>query len=164
LTRIRIAAAAAAVVALFAGCGEGGGSGSPATTQRLAATTIAIAAADRPACAYLLVRLQRVSLAIRSSSELVARSLNKQQLTRRIRIEQVQLERSATLMRAGPIPAPLAAADRDLVRALRTYARDFARAAAPAARGDFPAASAAMRDPAVAQRIVRATKTIADAC
>jgi hypothetical protein len=67
-------------------------------------------------------------------------------------------------MAAGPVPAPLADANRKLVAALRAFTDDFARAKAPAARGDFQAATDAMTDQAVVQRIVDASKTIEDAC
>jgi hypothetical protein len=147
------------VASVLAGCGGGGRSAAPGTT-----TAIAVAPADRPACALLFARLKRVTLAIKTSSELIAHSLNKRQLSRRIAIEQVQLERSATLMSGGPIPAPLVSADRRLVTALRVFSRDFARARKPAARGDFQAVAAAMTDPPVEQQILRASKTIEDAC
>ncbi|SRR6266511_102660 len=148
------------VASVLAGCGGGGRSAAPRTTT----TAIAVAPADRPACALLFARLKRVTLAIKTSSELIAHSLNKRQLSRRIAIEQVQLERSATLMSGGPIPVPLVAADRRLVTALRAFSRDFARARKPAARGDFQAVAAAMTDPPVEQQILRASKTIEDAC
>jgi hypothetical protein len=127
-------------------------------------SAITISAADRPACALLFARLQRVTLAIKTSSELIAHSLNRRQLSRRIAIEQEQLRRSADLMAEGPIPAPLVAADRRLVSALRAFSRDFGRARAPAARGEFKAAAEAMTDPHVVRRIVRASKAIEDAC
>jgi hypothetical protein len=119
---------------------------------------------ERPACALLFARLQRVTLALKTSSELIAHSQNKRQLSRRIGIEQVQLRRSARLMATGPVPAQLRAADRQLVSALRAFARDFGRARAPAARGDFQAAADAMTDAPVVERILRASKKIEDAC
>jgi len=146
----------------FAGCGGGGPAAS--STGGAAASAVTIAPADRPACALLFARLQRVTVAIATSSELIASSANKGQLGKRIAIEQQQLERSAVLMAGGPIPAPLVAADRELVAALRAFARDFARAQEPAARGDFQAAVDAMTDQPVVQRIVRASQTIEDAC
>jgi hypothetical protein len=149
----------AVLLVALAGCGGG------TTASRETATlAIVVAPSDRPACELLYARLQRVTLAIRTSSELLARSLNKHQLTRRIAIEQVQLERSARLMAGGPIPAPLVAADRRLVAALRAFSRDFARAGKPAARGDFQAAAAAMTDRPVEQQILGASKMIEHAC
>jgi hypothetical protein len=160
----------AAVVALLlagapVGCGGEKKPSSPPARETPAPTDeIAIAPADRPACALLFARLQRVTAALQTSSELIAHSRNQRQLSRRIAIQQVQLERSARLMAGGPIPAPLAAADRRLVKSLRAFSRDFAHARAPAARGDFHAAAEAMTDPPVVQRILRASKTIEDAC
>jgi hypothetical protein len=147
------------LVTALAGCG--GKKASPTTTE---ATAVTIAPADRAACTLLFARLQRVTLALQTSSELIAHSINKRQLTQRIAIEQVQLQRSAKLMAGGPIPRPLVGADRDLVAALRAFARDFDRAKAPASRGDFQAASAAMSDAPVVRRILRASKTIEKAC
>jgi len=150
---------ATAVVLLLAGCG---GTNAGSTTSGRATGPVTVE--DRAACALLFARLQRVALALRTSSELVAHSRNQRQLSHRIAIEQAQLERSARLMTGGPIPAPLLAADRQLVAALRAFSRDFARAKAPAAHGDFQSASAAMTDPPVVQRILRASRTIEAAC
>jgi hypothetical protein len=160
----------AALVALLlatapAGCG--GGKASSASSARESATPthkVTVAPADRPACARLFTRLQRVTAALQTSSELIAHSVNKRQLSHRIAIQQVQLERSARLMSEGPIPTPLVATDQQLVKALRAFSRDFARAKAPASRGDFQAAVGAMTDPPVVNRILRASKTIEDAC
>ena len=143
----------------LAGCGGGAGATTTGST-----TTSALALADRQACALLYARLQRVTVALQTSSELIAHSRNKGELGRRIAVEQVQLERSADLMRAGPVPVRLAAADRRLVSALDTLAQDFARARKPAARGDFQAAVDAMTDPRAVNRIVSASKTIERAC
>ena len=120
----------------------------PQATRTPAA--IAIDPEDRDACTLLY--------------ELIAHSLNPDQLRRRIAIAEVQLQRSARLMAAGPTPAPLEPANRRLVVALRALSRDFARAQRPAARGDFAAAAQAMADPPLVQRIVRASQTIEDAC
>jgi hypothetical protein len=149
----------------LAGCG--GDKASVTTAPRTATTTthaIAISPGERPACALLFAHLQRVTLAIRSSSELIARSLNQKQLAHRIAIEQVQLRRSARLIEGGPIPAALRSAARELAVALRAFAHDFAGAQASAVKGDFQAASAAMTDAVVVKRIIRASKTIEDAC
>ena len=119
---------------------------------------------ERSACNLLFARLQRVTIALQTSSDLIAHSLNKTQLSRRIAIEQVQLQRSATLMTGGPVPEALVPADRALVAALHAFARDFGRAKAPAAAGDFRAATAAMTDRPVVQRILQASTTIERAC
>jgi hypothetical protein len=164
---------ATVVVLLLAGAvascgGDKKGSSSPAPEPTSGAATptgdIAIAPADRPACALLFARLQRVTAALQTSSELIAHSRNKRQLSRRIAVQQMQLERSARLMTGGPIPAPLAAADRRLVEALRAFSRDFARAKVQAARRDFQAAAATMTDAPVVDKILSASKTIEDAC
>jgi hypothetical protein len=123
-----------------------------------------VGAADRQACAQLFARLQQVSTTIQGSSELIANSIDKQQLAQRIAYEQAQLQQAADLMSHGPIPAALQDADRDLVDALRKFTADFERAREPAARGDFQAAAAAMHDPDAVQRVVAAAKTIEDAC
>jgi hypothetical protein len=135
-----------------------------ATTSTSAAAPVPIAPAERPACALLFARLQRVTVALQTSSDLIAHSLNKQQLARRIAIEQVQLQRSAALMTGGPVPAALVPANQNLVSALRAFSRDFGRAKTAAARGDFRAATAAMGDAPVVHRILAASKTIETAC
>jgi hypothetical protein len=170
--RVRLAVIGASL-ALLSGCGSGGHSSSSASTSTSAATSrttstttadVKIAPSEQPACALLFARLQRVTVALQTSAELIAHSTNKQQLSKRIGIERVQLERSAKLMTGGPIPASLRATDRELVGALRGFSAAFARAGAPAARGDFQAASAAMGDAPDVQRILATSKTIEDAC
>jgi hypothetical protein len=123
-----------------------------------------ISPADRGACAQLIGRLQQVTLVISASSELIANSVDKQQLGQRIAAEASQLRRSADLMAQGPVPAPLVKADQDLVAALRTFADDFDRAKDAAARGDYRAAVDAMRDEPTVHRIVDASQRIEDAC
>jgi hypothetical protein len=162
-------AAALAVAGLLTGCGHSSGGGAdPAahspTATRSPEPTVTVAPSERAACALLYARLQRITTAVAASSELIASSVDKRQLSRRIAVEQVQLERSARLLAAGAVPAPLAPATRDLVAGLRAFSRDFARAKAPAARGDFGAAVAAMTDGPVVQRILKASQTIEDAC
>jgi hypothetical protein len=161
-----VAAATAAAAVLASGCGSSGGSATPATTPAPATTTapVAVTGARAGACVALLTQLQRVTLAITLSSELVAHSVNKGQLVRRIGIEQQQLVRSAELIVGSPVPASLAAARGDLVQALVAYSRDFARAHAAAAKGDYKGASTAMSDAPVARRIVRDSKTISSSC
>ena len=155
------------VVLLGASALAGCGSDSPAAP---AATTTATTAelggspADREACARIFSRLQRVTLALETSSELIAHSVNKAELSRRIAVERVQLERSARLMSSGLVPARLTTANRNLIAALRALARDFERAEKPAARGDFQAAVDALTDRPIVRRIVAASKTIEGAC
>jgi hypothetical protein len=172
-------AAAVAVTTLasaVAACG-GGAKPSATGTPTVAATAaaaaakpttappkIAIARQDLPACAGLFARLQRVTVALSSSSELIAQSVDKNDLSRRIETEQQQLERSARLMDAAVVPLPLAAANRRLVAALRAFARDFARAKSPAQHGDLPGAVAAMTDQGAVNRVLSAAKAIEDAC
>ena len=105
-----------------------------------------------------------MTLAISASSELIANSVDKQQLGQRIAAEASQLRRAADLMAQGPVPAPLVKADRDLVAALRTFADDFDRAKDAAGRGDYRGAVDAMRDEPTVQRIVDASQTIEDSC
>ncbi|MBO0789218.1 MAG: hypothetical protein J2P33_24415 [Actinobacteria bacterium] len=158
-------AAAALVLTAAAGCGRAAGTGKAAATASPAAhAKVAIPAADRPACAQLLGRLQEVTQAISASSELIANSRDKRQLSRRIATEAKRMRQSAQLMAAGPIPAPLTAADRQLVTALRAFGDDFARAQRPARRGDFQAAVDAMGDKPAVQKIIGASRTIQNAC
>jgi hypothetical protein len=160
--------AAALLLAAAAGCGSGDASHAPTRATGAPAAgpvgRVTISAADMPACAQLYAKLQRVTMAISASSELIANSLNKQQLSQRIAAEQEQLSQSAELMGEGPTPAPLAAADRQLVTALRAFSADFALARGHAARGDFQAAVDAMGDKPVVQEIVDASTTIENAC
>jgi hypothetical protein len=125
---------------------------------------VSVGPADQAACGLLYARLQRVTTALATASELIAHSLSKQQLSDRIAIERTQLQRSARLMTGGPIPAPLQGADRQLVLGLDAFSDDFARAERPARRGDFQAAVQAMGDRAVVRQILAASKTIEDAC
>jgi hypothetical protein len=128
------------------------------------ATPIPLSAADQQLCAVLYERLRRVTLALSSSSALIAQSENKTELSSRIATEEQQLARSAQLMAAATVPAPLSAVNARMVRALRRFSRDFHRAKAPAARGDFPAAVAAMTDKPAVDRILAAATTIQRAC
>jgi hypothetical protein len=161
-------AAAIALAALAAGCGGGGDK--PAATPAPTATATATASAkplsteDAQLCAILFARLQRVTVALSSSSELIAQSTNQADLASRIQTEREQLERSARLMAGGTVPPALAGANRDLVAALHDFAADFARAEAPARRGDFQAAVAAMTDKPVVNRILAAAQTIQQRC
>ena len=174
-------------VALFAaGCGQQSGPASPTSTAPSAGRAagpvagpvgsvavpstgassgkVAISAADRAACAQLLSRLDQVSIVISASSELIANSTDTAQLGQRIADEAAQLKTAAELMARGPVPAPLAQADQDLVAALRAFTDDFNRAGEAAKRGDLRAAVDAMRDDAAVQRIVAASQTIEDSC
>jgi hypothetical protein len=171
---MRRAAVTLAALAL-AGCG-GGGDPAPtpartpapqATLTRVAQPTptpIPLTATDQQLCPALYARLQRVTLALTSSSELIAQSENKQDLAGRIATERQQLGRSARLMAAAAVPPPLLAVNDRLVRALRRFSRDFARAGAPAARGDFPTAVAAMTDKPAVNSILAAATAIQRAC
>jgi hypothetical protein len=163
VTQRLTAALALLPAAVVVGCGSSSQHASPTTTTR-SRSAITIAPSERAACGLLLERLRRVTAALQASSELIAHSLNKRQLSNRIGIEQVQLRRSAALLTGGPIPAALVPVDRRLVAALRAFSRDFGRAKAPAARGDFRAATAAMSDTAAVKRILAASKTIERAC
>jgi hypothetical protein len=120
--------------------------------------------ADRAACAQLLGHLEQVTLAISASSQLIANSINQQQLSQRIADEASQLRKAADLMAQGPVPGPLVQADKDAVAALRTLTDDFNRAKDAAAQGDLRAAVDAMTDQPAVQRIVAASKSIEDAC
>ena len=169
---MRSAAAVACVASLLvapvaAGCGAASETTAATTAPPRAVSTAAdaaLAGGDRASCELLLARLRRVTVALATSAELIAHSLNRKQLARRIGIEQVQLERSARLIATGPVPPSLAATRRDLVAALRALARDYARARPRAAAGDFGAAAAAMNDPPLVARILRASKRIERAC
>ena len=147
-----------------------GGSGKPDPTATPAATRTPVASAptvapeDQAACDALYARLQRVGTALSSSSELLTQSLNPKQLSAKIATEQEQLERSATLMDAAVVPAPLADDNKKLVKALRRYARDFAGAKAPARKGDFQAAAQAMTDQSAVNDILAAAKAIEATC
>jgi hypothetical protein len=136
----------------------------PATTRTPVASAPTVAPQDQPACDALYARLQRVGTALSASSELLTQSLNPKELSGKIATEQAQLERSATLMDAAVVPAPLAADNRKLVKALRRYAHDFAGARAPARKGDFQAAAQAMTDQDAVNAILAAAKAIEATC
>jgi hypothetical protein len=115
-------------------------------------------------CAELYTRLQQVSATVSATTELLTNSLGSQQLSDRIAFEEEQLRQSAQLMASASVPDTLAATNRQLVAALQAMAADFARAKAPAARGDFAAASQAMTDQTAVQHIVDASQKIESAC
>lgn len=115
-------------------------------------------------CAPLFAHLQDVTAALGASSELLATSLNPQQLASRIDAERARLEDAARLMASGPVPDTLRAADQRMVSALRVLAADFTRAKDPALRGDFQGAAAAMTDQATVQQVVDASSAIEKAC
>lgn len=176
-----------AVALLLAGCGQQSGPASPtsaapsvghtagpvagpvgpvapAASPSASSGKVPISAADRAACAQLLSRLDQVSIVISASSELIANSTDTATLGQRIADEAAQLHTAADLMARGPVPAPLAQADQDLVAALRAFTDDFNRAGDAAKRGDLRTAVGAMRDEAAVQRIVAASQTIEDSC
>jgi hypothetical protein len=169
---LRHAPALLAAAMVAASCGGGSPplakTSTPAPTATASAaptaTPIPLTVADQQLCPALYARLQRVTLALSSSSELIARSENPADLRSRIATEQLQLERSARLMDAATAPPPLAAVNDRLVRALRTFSRDFGRARAPAAHGDFAQAGAAMTDKPTVDRILAAATAIQHAC
>lgn len=165
------------LAATAAGCGGTGTAGHPAARARPSATVpatvparaspapkVTIAAADRAACGQLLARLEQTTQAVSASSELIANSMSKQQLSQRIAAEAQALRQSAGLMGQPPVPAPLAATDRRLVTALQALSTDFGRATGPASSGDFQAAVNAMGDKPVVQQIVGTSTTIQNAC
>jgi hypothetical protein len=129
----------------------------PAATASPAAAAPTVAPADRAACAALYARLQRVGVALSSSSELLTRSVDPKDLSKKIATEQEQLERSAKLMDSAVVPEPL-------VAALRRYARDFAGAKTPARKGDFQAAVEAMTDQSAVNDVLAAAKAIEATC
>jgi hypothetical protein len=133
-----------------------------ATASPSAAPTVA--PEDQAACSALYARLQRVGVALSSSSELLTQSLNPKELSSKIATEQEQLERSAQLMDSAVVPAPLADDNRKLVKALRRYAHDFAGAKAPARQGDFQAAAQAMTDQEAVNDVLAAAKAIEATC
>lgn len=118
----------------------------------------------KASCAELYTRLQRVTAALSDTSELLTNSLGSEQLSERIAFEEEQLRQSAQLMATAPVPDKLAATNRQLVAALQAMTGDFARAKAPAARGDFEAASQAMSDQQAVQHVVDASQKIEAAC
>lgn len=162
----RAGIAAALTAAALTGCHSGGGAASSHRTATSDPSTakIRIAASDKAACSALYARLQQVTNALDEVSQLIANSVDPRQLSARIAADHQLLDDSARLMAAPPVPAALAATDRQLVTALRAFAADFARAAQPAARGDFQTAVDAMTDKPAVQRIIDASKTIENAC
>jgi hypothetical protein len=162
-----------ALTLALAGCGGGSPPAATSTPRataaataspRPAATPIPLTAADQQLCPALYARLQRVSIALSSSSELIAQSESKADLASRIGTEREQLARSAQLMAGAGVPPPLSAVNDRLVRALRRFSRDFGRARAPAAKGDFAAAVKAMTDKPAVERIVAAATALQRAC
>jgi hypothetical protein len=136
----------------------------PAATASPAAAKPTVAPEDQAACAALYARLQRVGVALSSSSELLTQSVDPKDLSKKIATEQQQLERSAQLMDSAVVPGPLVADNRKLVKALRRYAQDFAGAEAPARKGDFQTAVQAMTDQSAVNDVLAAAKAIEQTC
>jgi hypothetical protein len=136
----------------------------PAATASPAAAAPTVAPEDQAACAALYARLQRVGVALSSSSELITQASDQKDLSKMIATEQQQLERSARLMDSAVVPEPLVADNRKLVNALRRYARDFAGAKTPARKGDFQAAADAMTDQSAVNDVLNAAKAIEATC
>jgi hypothetical protein len=151
------------LAAAVSGCGNGTAAPS---VHRLGAQSgkVTISAADKPACAPLLTRLQLVTVAISNDSELITSSVNAQQLSHRIGTEAQQLTQSGELMSSTPAPAPLAATQRQLVAALGEFSTDLRSAEGAAQRGDYQTATDAMDDKPVIDKIVKTSTTIQDAC
>jgi hypothetical protein len=146
-------------------CGGSGDKDKPsAATPAPAAAAKTVAPADQAACAALYARLQRVGVALSSSSELLTQSVDPKDLSKKIATEQQQLERSAQLMDSAVVPEPLVADNRKLVKALRRYSRDFAGAKVPARKGDFQAAVEAMTDQSAVNDVLAAAKAIEATC
>jgi hypothetical protein len=145
-------------------CGGSAAAPDPTATRSPVASAPTVAPQEQAACDALYARLQLVGKALSSSSELLTQSLNPKQLSAKIASEQEQLERSAKLMDAAVVPAPLVADNSKLVKALRQYAHDFAGAKAPARKGDFQAAAQAMTDQAAVNDILAAAKAIEATC
>ncbi len=137
---------------------------SAAATASPAAAAPTVAPEDQAACAALYARLQRVGVALSSSSELITQAADPKDLSKKIATEQQQLERSAQLMDSAVVPDPLVADNRKLVKALHRYARDFAGAKAPARKGDFQAAVEAMTDQSAVNDVLAAAKAIEATC
>jgi hypothetical protein len=153
-----------ALALTLAACGGSANKDKPSAATPAATASPTVAPADQAACAALYARLQRVGVALSSSSELLTRSVDRKDLSAKIATEQEQLERSARLMDSAVVPEPLVADNRKLVNALRRYARDFAGAKAPARRGDFQAAVEAMTDQSAVNDVFAAAKAIEATC
>jgi hypothetical protein len=151
-------ASAVLLATIVAGCGKDAG------TSKASVSHPAANPAKPATCAQLYARLQQVTVGISASSELIANSVDPQQLSQRIAAEEKELSQSADFMSAMQAPAALAPADRQLVAALRAFSADFARAKGPAARGDFQAAVTAMGDNTTVQKIIAASAAIEKAC
>lgn len=164
------------VLVMLAGCGGSAAPRPTATPQAAAptatpsasgtptATPVAIAPGEQPACDLLFARLNRATLAISSSSELIAHAQNPKELSQRIKTQQQQLERSAQLLDAAVVPKALEDANRSLVAALKTFAGDFGKAYEPAAQGDFQGAVEAMTDRATIAKVLAASQVIEATC
>jgi hypothetical protein len=160
-------------VALTACGGKSRPAATPASTKAAAtagatptatSAKVAIDPQDQAACQALYARLQRVTTALSSASELVASATDPKDLVKKIATEKEQFDRSAQLMDAAVVPQPLAQANRRLVAALRQYAQGFAKAEAPAKQGDFQSAAQAMTDKDAVTRIVASAQKIQDTC
>jgi hypothetical protein len=148
----------------LAACGGSASKPDSTATRTPVAAAPTVAPQDQAACNALYTRLQRVGVAISSSSALLTQSLNPKQLSAKIATEQAQLERSAKLMDSAVVPQPLVADNAKLVKALRRYANDFAGAIAPARKGNFQAAAKAMTDQEAVNDILAAAKAIEATC
>lgn len=168
-----------AAVGLLAGCGgKAASTPSPTDTPTAAAATptptptVALSKGPDPltspddlaACAQLEQVVQAVSSLVGHTTEGITQAQQADDLAKATGTAQSSLLDSAKLVELVPATEPLVGSQRNLAHALRTFATDFGRAKASAAKGDINKAAQQTVDKNALRKIQVSVKRIDDLC
>ena len=167
-----------AAAALLAGCGGKAPASAPSATATAAAATptptptVALskgpdpltAPADLAACAQLEQVVRAVSSLVGHTTEGITQAQRPDELAKATGTAQNSLIDSAKLVELVPATEALTGSQRNLAQALRTFAADFGRAKASAAKGDMNKAAQQTVDEKALRKIQVSVKRIDDLC
>jgi hypothetical protein len=168
-----------AAALLVAGCGSKAAAPSSATATATAAAAtptptptvvlskgpdLLTSEADLAACAQLEQVVQAVSSLVGHTTEGITQAQHPDELAKATGTAQSSLLDSAKLVELVPATEPLVGSQRNLAQALRTFAADFGRAKASAAKGDMNRAAEQTVDKAALRKIQVSVKRIDDLC
>src|SRR5262249_1690759 len=120
--------------------------------------------ADLAACDQLEQVVQAVSSLVGHTTEGITQAQKAEDLAKATGTAQASLIDSAKLVELVPATAALGGAQRNLAQALRTFAGDFGRAKASAAKGDINKAAKQTVDEKALRKIQVSVKRIDDLC
>jgi hypothetical protein len=168
-----------AAAGLLAGCGGKTASPPPATATAASAAatptptpTVVLSKgpdpltsdADLAACAQLEQVVQAVSSLVGHTTEGITQAQHPDELAKATGTAQSSLLDSAKLVELVPATEALAGSQRNLAKALRTFAADFGRAKDSAAKGDMNKAAEQTVDESALRKIQVSVKRIDDLC